>query len=103
MEKVRSKSTFMRLPPIVAALLLLTSCGNSTTTASVESNNNDTVKIYLSYDEPINGFTVTATCFIDTISNYDSPATQGNRNAIVGKAYLHFKNDTIQFTVGIFS
>lgn len=99
MEKVRSKSTFMRLPLIVAAPLLLISCNNSTTTASVESANNDTVKIYLSYDEPINGFTVSATCFVDAISNYDSPASQGNQNAIVGKAYLHFKNGTIQFSV----
>lgn len=57
------------------------------------------ITVNLQYAEPIDGYTVTATCLLDTTSNYDSPNTNGNRDAIVGRAYIHFRNDTTQFTI----
>lgn len=92
----------MRLLPIATALILFASCNKATTTSnnvSAEDTTTTSMEVNLSYDKPISGFIVTATCLIDTTTNYDSPNTAGNRNAIVGKAYLHFKNDTTQFTV----
>ena len=92
----------MKVLIIITSLILLASCKKaSTVTNDVTTGYNmtDSVTVNLQYAEPINGYTVTATCLVDTTSNYDSPNTNGNRNAIVGRAYIHFRNDTTQFTV----
>lgn len=86
----------------ILSLFLLASCNKTstiTTDVTTEYDKTHSVKVNLLYAEPINGYTVTATCFVDTTSNYDSPNTNCNRNAIVGRAYIHFKNDTAQFTL----
>lgn len=101
-EKVRSINTVMKAFLMTLALLLLASCHNASTTQNeiqVGNDNKHSVKVNLRYAEPIDGFTVTATCFVDTIHNYDSPNTKGNRNAIVGKAYIYFRNDSAHFTI----
>lgn len=92
----------MRIILIIIALSTLTSCNKASADKSIVQTDYDkahSVEVKLHYDEPIDGYTVSATCFVDTTSNYDSPNTNGNRNAIVGRAYIHFKNDTAQFTV----
>ena len=92
----------MRIILIIIALSTLTSCNKASADKSNIQTDYDrahSVEVKLHYDEPMAGYTVSATCFVDTTSNYDSPNTHGNRNAIVGRAYIHFKNDTAQFTV----
>lgn len=81
---------------------MLASCNKASTVTNdvvTEYDTKDSVTVNLQYSEPINGYTVTAICVVDTTSNYDSPNTNGNRNAIVGRAYIHFCNDTTQFTI----
>lgn len=87
---------------IISALFLFASCNKTSTSQSevyTEYDKGHSVKVKLNYAEPIEGFSVNVTCMVDTTHNYDSPNTQGNRNAIVGRAYIHFKNDTAQFTI----
>lgn len=87
---------------IIISLFLLASCNKASTVTNdvvTEYDTKDSVTVNLQYSEPINGYTVTAICVVDTTSNYDSPNTNGNRNAIVGRAYIHFCNDTTQFTI----
>lgn len=83
----------------IIAIILLSACHRASMSSNEVLTESDTVKVNLTYNKPIDGFTVNVTCFVDTTSNYDSPNTLGNRNAIVGRAYIHFKNDTVQFTV----
>ena len=83
----------------IIAITLLTACHRASTPSNEILTESDTVKVNLTYNKPIGGFTVNVTCFVDTTSNYDSPNTHGNRNAIGGRAYIHFKNDTAQFTI----
>lgn len=83
----------------IIAIILLSACHRASLSSNEVLTESDTVKVNLTYNKPIDGFTVNVTCFVDTTSNYDSPNTLGNRNAIVGRAYIHFKNDTVQFTV----
>ena len=92
----------MKILIIITSLILLASCKKASTVTNDVTTGYDmtnSVTVNLQYAEPINGYTVTATCLVDTTSNYDSPNTNGNRNAIVGRAYIHFRNDTTQFTV----
>lgn len=57
------------------------------------------VEVEVLYDKPINGFEVSVTCVVDTTNNTDSPQTQDNRNAVVGRGYIHFKNKELEFMV----
>ena len=87
---------------IILSLFLLAYCNKASTVTNdvtTEYDMTDSVTVYLQYAGPINGYTVTATCLVDTTSNYDSPNTNGNRDAIMGRAYIHFCNDTTQFTI----
>lgn len=84
---------------LIIAIILLSACHRASMPSNEVLTESDTVKVNLTYKKPIDGFTVNVTCFVDTTSNYDSPNTHGNRNAIVGRAYIHFKNLTVQFTV----
>lgn len=64
-----------------------------------EYDKSHSVKVEVLYDKPINGFDVYVTCIVDTTNNTDSPQTQGNRNAILGRGYIHFKNKEMEFMV----
>lgn len=86
----------------IIPLLLLTACNKNTSPSyniPTEYDKTHSVKVNLKYAEPINGYNVTVTCFVDTTHNYDSPNTNWNQNAIVGRGYINFKNDSVQFTV----
>ena len=86
----------------ILSFFLLASCNKAsiaTNEVTTEYDKTHSVKVSLRYAGPIYGYTVTATCLVDTTSNYDSPNTNGNRDAIMGRAYIHFCNDTTQFTI----
>ena len=92
----------MKVLIIITLLILLASCNKGSSPSyntPTEYDKTHSVKVNLKYAEPIAGYNVTVTCFVDTTHNTDSPNTNRNHNAIVGRGYINFKNDSIQFTV----
>ena len=93
---------------VLVLTLVMTVLSTLSCTHSVETKNNKSfeweqfkkeneITVRIEYDNQISGYDVSAICFVDTLNNTDSPQTQNNRNAIVGRAIIHFKNDSTEF------
>ena len=86
----------------ILLIIVLASCSKSNSLSyetPTEYDKTHSVKVNLQYYLPIDGYTVTVTCFVDTTSNTDSPQSQGNKTAILGRGYIHFKNNENEFVV----
>lgn len=70
-----------------------------TTDIPIEDDSQHIVQVNLYYDKPIDGYTVTVVCYVDTVWNYVRPNAMNNRNAIFGSAILNFRNDTVEFKI----